>query len=406
LKRQAAEVVIAGVICLDVIPQIEQHSSSAAVKLSEWFVPGKLINIGSAVTASGGAVPNTGLALHRLGVPVRLAGKIGDDLFGRALAGILDAEQSELSADLIVSPDAMTSYTLVISPPGVDRIFMHCSGANDTFSGDELNYEQIASARLFHFGYPPLMRRMYEDGGRELSEMFRRIKELGVTTSLDMAKPDPDSPAGQVDWRSLLTLVLPYVDVFLPSYEELLFMLDRESYDRLERESGAGLAFSDATLQSLSVLADQLLGLGAAIVGIKLGEHGLYVKTTPDAARMANIGACSRDDGSRAWSGLEMLAPCYMVDVAGTTGAGDCTIAGFLTGLLRGLPMEQIILGAVAVGAFNVERPDATSGVPAWEEVERRRASGWTLRDNSWILKKSDWERDISNGLYYRSKRG
>jgi hypothetical protein len=72
-----------------------------------------------------------------------------------------------------------------------------------------------------------------------------------------------------------------------------------------------------------------------------------------------------------------MWAPCFCVDVAGTTGAGDAAIAGFLTGLLRDLSPEQALTAAVAVGACNVETADAVSGVRPWEEMWLRVMSGW-----------------------------
>ncbi|MCB0053858.1 MAG: hypothetical protein KDE24_30420, partial [Caldilinea sp.] len=35
------------------------------------------------------------------------------------------------------------------------------------------------------------------------------------------------------------------------------------------------------------------------------------------------------------------------------------------------------ILDATAVGAASVESPDATGGVPRWEEAQARLAAGW-----------------------------
>ena len=75
-----------------------------------------------------------------------------------------------------------------------------------------------------------------------------------------------------------------------------------------------------------------------------------------------------------------MHAPCFQVPVVGTTGAGDCTIAGFLAGLTKGLALEDATTAAVAVGAFNVESADATSGIPAWSAVEARMHSGAARR--------------------------
>ncbi|WP_246067547.1 carbohydrate kinase family protein [Paenibacillus koleovorans] len=403
-RRRPAEVVVAGHICLDIIPQMQRETAGGASG-DPFFVPGKLVDIGPAVTSTGGAVPNTGLALHRLGVPVRLMGKLGGDLFGRSIQDLLEREGEGLSAGLIVSPEAMTSYTIVVSPPGEDRMFLHCPGANDTFSAADVREADVASARLFHFGYPPLMKGMFEHGGRELVDIFARVKAQGVTTSLDMARPDPNSPSGRVEWLSLLERLLPQVDVFLPSFEELLFMLERDRYLELDRELGAGRVLEALDDAMLRRLADRLLGLGAAIVGIKLGEYGLYVKTTADASRLRAIGACWRGEAAPGWLDRELLAPCYAVVVTGTTGAGDCTIAGFLAGLLQGLPLERIALGAVAVGACNVERPDATSGIPSWDAVERRMAAGWEQRQMDVPRDETRWHRHETNGLWESNNR-
>ena len=72
---------------------------------------------------------------------------------------------------MIVDPHANTSYTVVINPPGIDRIFLHCPGANDTFSADDVRYDLLADVTLFHFGYPPLMKQMHADGGTQVASM-------------------------------------------------------------------------------------------------------------------------------------------------------------------------------------------------------------------------------------------
>ena len=62
------------------------------------------------------------------------------------------------------------------------------------------------------------------------------------------------------------------------------------------------------------------------------------------------------------------------------TGAGDCAIAGFLAALCHGLGPDDAARMAVAAGGASVERPDATSGVPSWEALQARIASGWKRR--------------------------
>src|SRR5690554_4573304 len=119
------EVVVAGHICLDVIPQFGERASGET-----FLTPGSLITVGPAITSTGGPVSNTGLALHRLGVPARLINKVGDDLFGQAILDLLRADDPELARGMIVEHSESTSYTVVISPPGVDRVFLHSPGAN------------------------------------------------------------------------------------------------------------------------------------------------------------------------------------------------------------------------------------------------------------------------------------
>jgi sugar/nucleoside kinase (ribokinase family) len=393
------DIVVAGHICLDMIPTFR----AGAMTLGELLVPGKLIDVGPLTTSTGGPVSNVGLALHRLGFPVRLMGKVGDDMVGHAIVDIVRRYGAALADGMIVTSESHSSYTVVISPPGVDRIFLHSPGANDSFGADDIDYAKLGGAGLFHFGYPPLMRRMFADGGGELSTLLRQVRARGLTTSLDMARPDPASDAGKADWRRILTEALPHVDLFLPSFDETLYMLDRRRFDEMERSGKADLnAQAEAGL--LRALAEELIGMGAAIVGLKLGSQGMYLLTTSDRARIAAAGACAPKNHV-AWAGRELLAPCFAVEVVGTTGSGDCTIAGFLGAFLRGLSPEEVMTAAVAVGACNVEAPDATSGIPEWCSVEQRLAAGWerrsigvTLPGWRWDEKALIWRSSVDKG--------
>ena len=155
------------------------------------------------VISTGGAVSNTGLALHRLGMPVKLMGKIGADQFGEAILAVLRRHDPALAAGMIISPNEASSYTIVINPPGIDRLFLHDPGPNDTFGATDVKLKELEGIRIFHFGYPPLMRRMFLDDGAELITLMKSVKAVGITTSLDMAQPDPNSEAGRADWRKL-----------------------------------------------------------------------------------------------------------------------------------------------------------------------------------------------------------
>jgi len=387
------DAVVAGHICLDVIPDL---AGSPRGKFATLFVPGRLLEVGPVALSTGGAVSNTGLALNKLGLRTQLMGKVGDDLFGQAVKQVVSSYGPDLADGMVVDQAVSTSYTIIINPPGVDRMFLHCPGANDTFSAGDVRYDLVSETRLFHFGYPPLMRLMFEDDGAQLVEVFRRAKETGATTSLDMALPDPSSAAGRANWVTILQSTLPYVDVFLPSIEEILYMLRRRTYDELAQAAGGGSFLPLITPGLLSDLSQELLEMGVKIAVLKLGDRGLYLRTAGQPA-LESLGRAQPSDPA-AWSGKELWVPCFEVDVVGTTGAGDATIAGFLSALLRDMAPEAALTAAVAVGACNVEAADALGAICPWDETLRRVASGWARHDLD--LEAPGWRFDEDHQLW------
>ncbi len=366
------DAVVAGHICLDVIPDL---GSSSQEEFAQAFLPGRLLEVGGITFSTGGAVSNTGLALNQLGIKTQLMGKIGDDLFGGAIKKVVSGYGVHLADGMVVDGGVSSSYTIVINPPGTDRIFLHNPAANDTFKANDIRYDLLQHARLFHFGYPPLMKLMFENDGAELAGIFRRAKETGVTTSLDMSLPDPSSAGGQANWAAILNATLPAVDLFLPSIEEILYMLRRETYDSLHQSAPNGDILPLITPQLLSGISQQLLDAGAKIVLIKLGHRGLYLRTGSPSA-IKSMGR-ARPSAPADWANKELWAPVYQVEMAGTTGAGDATIAGFLSGLLRDMSPEETVSAATAVGACNVEAADGLSGLRSWDETMQRIEAGW-----------------------------
>jgi sugar/nucleoside kinase (ribokinase family) len=386
--------IVAGHICLDIIPDVSDIEPGI---FNANFRPGHLLEARSATLSTGGPVSNTGLALHKLGVPVRLIAKVGDDSFGRVIERIVNAIDPALLAGMQFDPQAITSYTIIISPPHIDRIFLHCPGANHEFGSADVSDDQLAQADLLHFGYPPVMRRIYSNAGRELADLMRRAKTIGLTTSLDLCYPDPHSEAGRLDWVALFRSVLPHVDVFAPSLEELLFTLRRQTLDEL---SARGSVVDQATPELLRDIGSELIAMGVKIALIKLGARGAYLRTAGRNA-IDQLGRAAPADRA-AWADRELWAPCFDVEVIGTTGSGDATIAGFLSALLRDAPPETAMTMAVAVGACNVEAPDALSGLRSWEDTQQRIADGWprlpvALEAPGWIFDSQTalWRHDL-----------
>ncbi|MFK4996858.1 hypothetical protein ACI2OX_02930 [Bacillus sp. N9] len=100
-----------------------------------------------------------------------------------------------------------------------------------------------------------------------------------------MSKPDPNSDAGKVNWKSILSKVLPYVDIFLPSIEEALYMVSRDTFEKIAGNNDRDVC-KHLDVSLLSELSDELLSMGTPIVVLKLGDQGLYIKTTSDTTRL------------------------------------------------------------------------------------------------------------------------
>lgn len=393
LLNTRKKAIVAGHLCLDIIPRMNHLPG---IQFNELFRPGKLIEVGKAAFSTGGPVSNTGLAFNKLGIDTTLAGKVGNDSFGTIVKQIISEKNPKLLQGIRTDNVSSTSYSIVINPPDTDRIFLHCPGANDTFSSEDIKYNVVKSCDLFHFGYPPLMKKVFQNEGEELVRIFRKVKSLGVSTSLDMSYPDPNSESGKVNWRLILEKALPYVDVFLPSLEEVYFCLHRSEFEKIINEGINQLA-SQISNEEIRKLGKELIDMGAKIVLLKLGDNGVYFRSnatlTPD---VFGKGAPVNIDE---WKGRELWARCYKVKVIGTTGAGDATIAGFLSGLLRNLSPEDSVNFAVAVGACNVEAIDALSGIRTWDETQARMNSGWEKLNN--IPPAENWEYNEMYSMFF-----
>jgi len=359
------EVIAAGHICLDLFPRFTNEPGR---KLGDLLRPGTLVKMGDMTFSTGGSVFNTGMALRIFGCRVGFAAKVGDDAIGRIITDVL---RRNGNADGVkVSAGEPSSYTVVLAPQGVDRVFLHCPGTNDTFVSGDIDFNLVRGARLFHFGYPTLMDALHAEDGRELEAIFSGAKRAGAATSMDISLPDPCSPAGRADWRAIYGRVLPKVDVFTPSIEEAFFTLDPAAY--LERKASAAgeELIEHITPGEFRRIAGEFVKMGCAVVALKAGHNGWYLRAG-DSKRLAAAGSIF-SGREKEWAGRELWCPAFAVDrIVSATGAGDVSIAAFLAALLRGAGPERCLKMANCAGYMNLRAMDATGGLVSWDEMER-----------------------------------
>lgn len=371
--KKNKKIVVAGHICLDITPIMPAHASFD----KNFFEPCKLETMDGVDVHTGGAVANAGLAMHLLGADVLLMGKIGNDEFGRLIMESIESYRVEGARDMIMVPNAQTSFSIVLSPPGEGVMFLHSPGANATFGTNDIDYSKVRDAALFHFGYPSFMKKMYENDGDELVRMYQDVKALGVATSLDLADYDDNSDAGKADWDRILRRVLPYVDFFLPSAEELCHMIDPARYEEwLKRANGDDINKYIDPEVDVKPLAEKALDYHAKVVAIKCGCQGMYYMTS-DYHNLSDLGANASIDLS-AWADQSGWVKAYQPDVIRTTtGSGDVCIAAFLVAALEGMPIKDCVRLATAEGACCLEGYDALTTLRTLDELKKMYLMGY-----------------------------
>jgi len=267
---------------------------------------------------TGGCAANTGIGLAKLGVDTAIIGKVGNDGFGDFV--VRRFQEYGIKADGVVrDQDTATSATMVLVHSDGERSFLHYSGANATLRAEDVDFECVKQSKVLHIAGSQVLSAF---DGEPMAKLLKAAQRAGVITALDTVW----DPSGR--WMEVTGPCLPYVDYFLPSFEEARML--------------AG------GLQTPEEVAQFLLDAGAKVVALKLGSKGCYV---------------------RAANGEEVRLSALPVNAIDALGAGDAFVAGFLAGVVRGWNLEQCAQFATAVGASCVTALGATTGICSFEET-------------------------------------
>lgn len=278
---------------------------------------GRMVPVDRIGLHTGGATANTGATLSRLGVPVAVMARVGEDDLGAFAVG----QVHRWARDVLVPTESgrPTAASVVLVHEDGERTFLHTPGASAGFIASDIPLMRLADrgARALHVGYALFLPAF---DGAPMVETFRKARELGLLVSLDVAwRP-------RSDWRSLRR-VLEYVDVFCPNL--------REAAEITGREDAVGAA-------------EALFAGGVRrAVAVTLGPGGCFLKTRAIARHV----------------------PGYPARAVDTTGAGDAFVAGLLAAWYRGLGWEEAARVANAAGAAATTRTGAAEGVPDWESI-------------------------------------
>lgn len=362
------DAVIAGYTCVDLIPAFRKDSSVSDI--SSLFEPGKLTEIRGMDFVLGGVVPNTGLAMKKFGKKVFLNGLIGNDPMGKiaetqlALHGV--------SERIAKTSEADTAFSIVIAPPGVDRIFLESPGCNQVFDMKHIDFDTIKKSMLFHFGYPPLLRQFFLNNGQQLMHMFSEVQKMGVITSLDFSLSDPESESGKVNWLGILEKTLPFVDVFVPSLEELLQTMLPEKYAEIQSMPGNTKFVDKTPLDLIKNIGRRVINTGVKILLIKMGHRGAYLLTGDVSSINKKLETNLQEEK---WNNREILCNAYKIDqskVMHATGAGDTAVAAFLSAILDGESPDMAIKFAALAGRDNLYCESIFNDICNWNQLTEK----------------------------------
>ncbi|WP_320777361.1 carbohydrate kinase family protein [Streptomyces sp. CRN 30] len=273
----------------------------------EQLVPGGALTLGgsAAIMACGAA---------RLGLRVAFAGRVGDDDAGRYVRDTLAARGVDTRA-LVLDPGLPTPLTVILTRDD-DRAIVTAPGTLAATTPDDVPAELLGAARHVHSASYFLLPKL----AAGLPGLLRTARAQGATTSLDTN----DDPAGHWDPEGLAA-VLPHVDYLLPNAAEA-------------RHLGGSADLAEA--------AAALAGRGP-VTAVKDGAEGALCHDGQSLTR----------------------TPAFPLSPVDTVGAGDSFDAGFVAGLLAGLPLARTLELAAVCGALSTRAPGGTPAQPTWDEA-------------------------------------
>lgn len=366
-KEREYDILVCGYLCVDLVPKFSRPAEDGDTVVEPSLSPGTLTELDGMTFTLGGAVGNTGLVLHKIGKKVLLNGLVGDDHLGAFITAQL--ARYEVNNAISTIADAGTAFGIVLAPPRTDRLFLEYPGCSRFFDLAHVAKAQITASKLLHFGYAPLLKRFFENDGELLRQLLIDAKQVGTLTSMDLSLPDTEGDGRAVDWHRLMTHVLPFTDILLPSVEELLYMMMPDVYRELSAMHGAPNVLDHVPLETVQRLARIVLDLGVKIVMIKMAHRGIYL-LTGNVSSLEGIGL-----DIQLWNHQELFCDAYSLDekrVVNASGAGDAAVAAFLGALLDGeSPKEALKLSAMA-GRESLYCDDLYSELATWDEIANR----------------------------------
>lgn len=284
------------------------------LNLESFPTPGETVTGHHYQVAFGGKGANQAVAAGRSGADIAFIACTGDDDIGERVRRQLERDRIDVAPVRAVNAQSTGVALIFVNAEGENVIGIH-AGANAALSVEQVEAEKARIA-----GAQALL--MQLESPLESVLAAAKIAHQHQTTVVLNPAPARDLP------DELLSLI----DIITPNETEA------------EKLTGIRVENDDDAAKAARVLHEK----GIGIVMITLGSRGVWVSHDGQGRRV----------------------PGFKVQAVDTIAAGDTFNGAFVTALLEGTALDEVIRFAHAAAAIAVTRKGAQPSVPWREEID------------------------------------
>jgi ribokinase len=283
------------------------------VRTARFPQPGETISGSDFYTAPGGKGANQAVAAGRLGVPTRMIGRVGGDVFGQALLDSLKGNGVDTGCVLVDESQPSGVAVITVDDAAENNIII-VAGANGQVGAADVQRLERALDGAIH------LLLQFEVPMDAVVAAAGAARRRGVKVILDPA------PA-----RQLPDALYALIDIITPN----------------ESEAAQLVGFAVDSEAAAQRAAAELLERGVRQAVIKMGARGAY------------------------WSDGEQsqFFSAYKVNAVDTTAAGDAFNGALAAALDGGESMPGALHWAMAAGALSTTRPGAQPSMASRAEL-------------------------------------
>lgn len=309
--------------------------SSKAAKTEFMAYPyGAKLEIDSFNTAVGGGGLNAAANLVNLGYNTSAIFKIGKDFQGRSIMQCV--QDAGINTDnVIISQDESSGFSIILLSFEGNRTVLAHRGTNSTLRDSEINYDAIKNAKWLYVA--PL-------NGKS-GAILDKISEFAEENNTNIII-NPGSSSLKKGLK-YFEKILATAEVVLMNKEEASLVTKIEVRPDTKEEHFS----KEAIHPDVKLMLDRLKSMGAKIVIITDGKHGVYA-----------------NDGQKYYR-----CPEFPANVVSTLGAGDAFSSTFVGSLEHtNWDVEKSLKYASVNAASVVSNFGAQEGFLTFEQIEQK----------------------------------